>query len=88
MFAYMDDSRVQSPDRQTHLIYLEALFAALAASGLAISLEKCVFAVPTLKLLGHTNAVAGSAPLQSIPPQSNLVLPLSLSSSCNVFSAW
>jgi hypothetical protein len=37
VFAYMDDSRVGSLDRQTHLRYLEAFFTALAANGLAIN---------------------------------------------------
>jgi hypothetical protein len=41
------DSRVGSPDRQTQLIHSEAFFSALATNGLAINLEKCVFAVPT-----------------------------------------
>jgi hypothetical protein len=41
---------------------LEAFFAALAAKGLAINLEKFVFAAPTLELLGHTISAAGSAP--------------------------
>jgi hypothetical protein len=41
VFAYMDNSRVGSPDRQTHLCHLEAFFSALA-----ITLEKCDFAVP------------------------------------------
>jgi hypothetical protein len=54
VFAYMDDSRVGSADRQTHLHHLEAFFIALAASGLAINLEKCVFATPSLEILGHT----------------------------------
>ncbi len=40
VFAYMDDSRVGSPDRQTHLRYLEAFFNVLATNGLAINLEK------------------------------------------------
>jgi hypothetical protein len=30
VFAYMDDTRVGSPDRQTHLHHLEAFFKALA----------------------------------------------------------
>jgi hypothetical protein len=36
VFAYMDDSRVSSPDRQTHLRHLLAFFTALASNGLAI----------------------------------------------------
>ncbi len=46
VFVYMDDSRVGSPDRQTQLRHLEAVFSALAINGLAIILEKCVFAAP------------------------------------------
>jgi hypothetical protein len=49
VFAYMDDSRVGSLDRQTHLHHLEAFFSALATNGLAINLEKCVFAAPVLR---------------------------------------
>jgi hypothetical protein len=39
VFAYMDDSWVSFPDRQPHLIHLEAFFPALAANGLAITLD-------------------------------------------------
>jgi hypothetical protein len=42
VFVYLDDSRVGSLDKQTHLVHSEALFAALAANGPAINLEKCV----------------------------------------------
>jgi hypothetical protein len=52
VFTFMDDSRVGSPDKQTHLIHLQALFTALAMNGLTINLEKCVFTVPTLEILG------------------------------------
>ena len=62
-FVYMDDSRVGSPDRQTHLAHLEKFFSVLAANGLAINLEKCVFAVPSLEFLGHTVSTEGSAPM-------------------------
>jgi hypothetical protein len=47
----MDVSCVGSPDRQTHLRHLEAFFTALAANGIAINLEKCVFATPSLEIL-------------------------------------
>jgi hypothetical protein len=62
VFAYMDNSRVGSPDRQTHLCHLEAFFTALATSGHVINLEKCVFAAPSLEILGHTILAAGVAP--------------------------
>ncbi len=58
----MDDSRVGSPDRQTHLRYLEVFFNALATNGLALNLEKSGFAVPSLEILGHTISAAGAAP--------------------------
>jgi hypothetical protein len=61
VFAYMEDSQAGSPDRQTYLINLEAFFSALAANGLAIILEKCVFAILTLEILGHMISAAGSA---------------------------
>jgi hypothetical protein len=59
----MDDSRVGSPDRQTHIHHLEALFKALAANGLVINLEKFVFATPSLEILGHTILATGVAPM-------------------------
>ncbi len=62
VFAYMDDSCVVSPDRQTHL-HLEAFFNALATSSLAISLIKCVFAVLSFEIPGHTISATGSVPL-------------------------
>jgi hypothetical protein len=62
VFAYMDDSGVGFSDRQTHLFHLEALFSDLAANGLAINFEKCVFAILTLDILGYTISAAGLAP--------------------------
>jgi hypothetical protein len=59
VFPYMEYSRVGSPDRETHLHHLEAFFAALATKGLAINLDKCVFAIPTLKFLGLNILAAG-----------------------------
>ncbi len=61
-YLYMDDLRVASPDRQTNLHHLEAFFKALAANGLAINLEKCLFATPSLEILGHTILATGAAP--------------------------
>ncbi len=53
VFAYMDNSRVSSPDRQTHLRHLEAFLTTLATNGLAINLENCDFAAPSLEILAH-----------------------------------
>jgi hypothetical protein len=69
VFAYMDDSCVGSPDRQTHLHYLQAFFKALAANGLAIKLEKCVFATPSLEILGHMISATGAAPTADHAPK-------------------
>jgi hypothetical protein len=60
VFAYMNDSRVGSPNRQTHLLHLEAFFNALATNGLLINLEKCVFAVLSVEILNHTISATGS----------------------------
>ncbi len=62
LHAYMDDSRVGSPYRQTHLHHLEAFFKALVANGLTINLEKCVFATPSLEIFGHMISATGVAP--------------------------
>ncbi len=64
VFAYMDDTRVGSPDRQTHLHHMEEFFKAIAANGLAIkkNLEKCLFATPSLKILGHKISATEAAP--------------------------
>jgi hypothetical protein len=63
VFAYMDDSRAGSPDRQTHLHHLEAFFKTLAANGLAINLDKCVFAKLSLEFLGHTISATVVTPM-------------------------
>jgi hypothetical protein len=42
--------------------HLEAFFSALATIGLAINLEKCIFAVPSLEILRHTIMATRAAP--------------------------
>jgi hypothetical protein len=63
VFAHMDNSRLGSLDRQTHLLHLEAFSNALATDGLAINLKTCVFAVPSFEIVGHTTSAAGLAPI-------------------------
>jgi hypothetical protein len=67
---------------------LGSIFSALAANGLAINLEKCIFAISTLELLGHMISAAGLAPTAEHTTQSTLVPPLRMSSQCKDFSAW
>jgi hypothetical protein len=88
VFAYMDDSRVGSPDRQTHLHHLEEFFKALAANGLTINLEKCVFATPSLEILGHTISATGAAPMADHAAEIKNCHFLRISNNCNVSLAW
>ncbi len=63
-------------------------FTALAANGLTINLEKCVFATPSLEILGH-RIRRQERPLQPITlPKSKIAHSLKTSNNCNVFLAW
>jgi hypothetical protein len=84
----MDNSRVGSPDRQTHLHHLEAFFSALATNGLVINLEKYIFAAPSPEILGHTIS-RQERPLRLITLlKSKTARPLRKSNSFKVFLAW
>ncbi len=88
MFAYTDNSRVGSLDRQTHLLYSEAFFNTLANNGLTINLEECVFAVPSLEILGHMISATGSAPTTGYAAEIKLAPFPRTSNYSNVFLAW
>jgi putative transposase len=45
VFSLLDDDGVFSKSREQHWTHLHKLFAILAANGLALKLEKCMFAV-------------------------------------------
>ncbi len=64
VFSFLDDDGVFSKSKEEHWTHLRTLFAILAANGLALNLEKCVFAVSKLDFLGHRISAAGVAPLQ------------------------
>ncbi len=66
MFSFLDDDGVFSKSTEQYWAHLGTLFAILAANGLALNLEKCVFAVSELDFLGHRISAAGVAPLQDI----------------------
>jgi hypothetical protein len=63
VFSFLDDDGVFSKSKEEHWTHLCTLFAILTANGLALNLEKCVFAVPELDFLGHRISAAGVAPL-------------------------
>jgi hypothetical protein len=67
---------------------LQAFFSALATNGLAINLEKCVFAAPSLEILGHTILAAGSTPMVNHATEIQAFPPLRISSNCKDSSAW
>jgi hypothetical protein len=64
VLSFLDDDGVFSKSREQHWTHLRTLFAILAANGLALNLEKCVFAVSELDFLGHRISAAGAAPLR------------------------
>ncbi len=55
---------VYSKTKEEHWEHLPTLFAILTADGLALNLEKCVFAIAELFFLGHRISAAGVAPLR------------------------
>jgi hypothetical protein len=58
VFSFLDDDGVFSKSKEQHWTHLRTLFAILAANGLALNLEKCVFAVSELDFLGHRISAA------------------------------
>jgi hypothetical protein len=62
VFSFLDDDGVFSKSKEQHWTQLRTLFAILVANGLALNLEKCVFAVSELDFLGHRISAAGIAP--------------------------
>ncbi len=64
VFSFLGDDGVFSKSKEEHWTHIRTLFAILAANGLALNLEKCVFAVPELDFLGHRISAAGVTPLR------------------------
>ncbi len=83
VFADMDDSRVGSPDRQTHLHHLEAFFKALAAKVLQ-STWKNVCLQHFSKFLATRFRRQERPPRPIAPPKSKIAHPLRISNNRNV----
>ncbi len=77
-----------SGQAKPHLHHLEAFFKTLATNGLAINLEKCMFATPSLEILGHTISATGASPTADQAGQKKIAHPLRISRNCNVSLAW
>ncbi len=63
VFSLLDDDGVFSKSKEQHWTHLRTLFTILTANGLALNLEKCVFAVSELDILGHRISAASVASL-------------------------
>ena len=79
VFTYLDDHLIASRTLEEHLAHLQQFFQVLHDSGLTINPAKCVFAVPSLKFLGHMVDEAGITPLprhvaavQDCPPPTDI----------------
>lgn len=62
-FAYIDDILIASRNKTEHRHHVEQVFQRLQHFGLKINAEKCIFAVPSLKFLGHVIDEKGITPL-------------------------
>jgi len=63
VFTYLDDHLIASETMEAHLAHLKEFFVVLDENGLTINPAKCVFAVKTLKFLGHMVDESGIRPL-------------------------
>jgi hypothetical protein len=79
VFTYLDDHLIASRTLEEHLLHLQQFFQVLQENGLTINPAKCVFAVSSLKFLGHMVDEAGITPLprhvaavQDCPPLTDI----------------
>jgi cleavage and polyadenylation specificity factor subunit 1 len=79
VFTYLDDHLIASHTMEEHLLHLQQFFQVCQDNGLTINPAKCVFAVPSLKFLGHMVSEAGITPLprhvaavQDCPPPTDI----------------
>jgi hypothetical protein len=79
VFTYLDDHLIASRTLEEHLLHLQQFFQVLQENGLTINPAKCVFAVSSLKFLGHMVNEAGVTPLprhvaavQNCPPPTDI----------------
>lgn len=65
VFAYIDDILIASRSPKEHQQHIQEIFRCLDYFGLKINAQKCIFGVPSLKLLGHLIDGTGTTYLPS-----------------------
>lgn len=53
IIAYIDDILIYSPDEESHMEHVKAIFSWLLDNHLYIKAEKCEFDVPQISFLGY-----------------------------------
>ena len=51
--VYIDDITISSPTMKQHLVDLENVFKRIQEANLKLNFDKCKFALPEVKVLGH-----------------------------------
>ena len=64
IFAYLDDLLVWSDNQEDHDRILQQIFERLQENGLALALDKCVFAAESVEYLGFQVTSSGMFPLK------------------------
>ena len=59
MFAYIDDLIIYSKNMDEHVDHLKEVFRTISESGFKLGLEKCQFAKPSVRYLGHVISEKG-----------------------------
>ncbi len=85
VFSFLDDDGVFSKSKEEHWTHLRTLFAILAANGLALNLEKCVFAVPSWISWATASPLPASRPSRRTFRSFWISLNLLTASLCNGF---
>ena len=65
VFVYLDDILVASPSMDQHVRDVRAVLSRLAAAGLSINKDKCLFGASSVTFLGHHVSPDGIKPLPS-----------------------
>jgi hypothetical protein len=86
VYSFLDNDGVYSKTKEQHWENPRVLFSILAINGVALSLDKCMFAIAELDFLGHHISTASIAPLRdNIQVILDLPAPAGCARQCNGF---